>query len=59
MRRSNDAGVPSGKCAKASGGAPFGTDKVALFEALEGILVACRENKLVRFAHNWNDGTME
>jgi len=51
--------VPSGKCAKASGGAPFGTDKVALFEALEDILVACRENKLVRFAHNWNDGTME
>ena len=36
-----------------------GTDKVALFEALEVILVACRENKLVRFAHNWNDGTME
>ena len=35
------------------------TQKAAVFEAMEGMLVACPGNKLVRFAHNWNDGILE
>ena len=35
------------------------TQKAVVFEAMEGMLVACPGNKLVRFAHNWNDGILE
>ena len=35
------------------------TQKAAVFGAMEGMLVACSGNKLVRFAHNWNDGILE